>query len=440
MGHACLKVTHGDTQLLMDPWIDGPAYTEQWYHYPLPDRSVPLDDVQYVQYTHGHEDHLHEPSFHLLPKQATVLLTKQWFAGNREWLLDEGFEDVVEMTSGRWMSLGDDLSMVSLVNRSDSLSVLRTSDEVLVNANDALHCYDDGCIDFYCQRIQSLAEDRPIDYLFCGFGGASYFPNCLRHPEKDDHAVAVAREAHFAKGFARVVQNLKPRMAFAFAAGLVLLEPFNQWINEVKFANDPVAVAKEALPEMEGRVFKLRPGDRVADGELIRGAASVPADPVADYRSVYADEIRTKEERPRLEPERANAVLRALETNFRERLERIRTCKPEFDWAVRLRDRPEAILRLTRTDGDLTAAMLPPDELDEVRDMVVEANSDILLAGVGSLWGGDSLQIGYGGHLRAAIRRVGRQEPQPAVPQAGHEAAAAVGLPAACRRSAASHT
>ena len=59
------------------------------------------------------------------------------------------------------------------MNRSDSLSVLRTSDEVLVNANDALHCYDDGCIDFYCQRIQSLAEHRPIDYLFCGFGGAS---------------------------------------------------------------------------------------------------------------------------------------------------------------------------------------------------------------------------------------------------------------------------
>jgi len=397
VGHACLKVTHGDTKLLTDPWIDGPAYTEQWYHYPLPDRSVPLEDVQYIQYTHGHEDHLHQPSFHLLPKQATVLLTKQWFGGNREWLLDEGFERVVEMTSGRWMSLGDDLSIVSLVNRSDSLSVLRTSEEVLVNANDALHCYDDGCIDFYCQRIQSLVENRPIDYLFCGFGGASYFPNCLRHPEKDDHGVAVAREAHFAKGFARVVQNLKPRMAFAFAAGLVLLEPFNQWINEVKFANDPVAVASEALPEMKDRLFKLRPGDRVADGQLTRGAASVPGDPVADYRAVYADEIRAKEERPRLERERADEVLRALETNFRERLERIRTNKPEFDWAVRLRDRPEAILRLTRADGDLTATAMQPDQLDEVRDMVVEANSDVLQAGLDSLWGGDSLQIGYGG-------------------------------------------
>jgi hypothetical protein len=397
VGHACLKVTHGDTKLLTDPWIDGPAYTEQWYHYPLPDRSLPLDDVQYIQYTHGHEDHLHEPSFHLLSKQATVLLTKQWFAGNREWLLGQGFERVVELTSGRWMDLGEDLSMVSLVNRSDSLAVLRTSDEILVNVNDALHCYSDDCIDFYCRRIQSLVEDRPIDYVFCGFGGASYFPNCLRHAEKDDHAVAKAREEHFAKGFARVVRNLRPRMAFAFAAGLVLLEPYNHWINQIKFANDPVTATTELLPEMEGRVVKLRPGDRIADGEFTPGASAAPEDPVADYRALYEDEVGAKLARSPLEPERADDVLRTIEANFRERLRRIRTNTPDFDWAVRLRDHPDAILRLSRTDGELTAARLSPDRLAEVRDMVIESNSDVLLAGVGSLWGGDSLQIGYGG-------------------------------------------
>jgi hypothetical protein len=25
-------VAHGDTELLTDPWIDGPAYSDQWYH------------------------------------------------------------------------------------------------------------------------------------------------------------------------------------------------------------------------------------------------------------------------------------------------------------------------------------------------------------------------------------------------------------------------
>lgn len=114
--------------------------------------------MQYVQCTHDHEDHLHEPSFHLLPKNATVLLTKQWFPGNRERLLDGEFERVEEMTSGRWMPLGDDLSMVSLVNRSDCLSVLRTSDEVLVNANNALN---------HSKQFLKLATKLPLqsDYL-----------------------------------------------------------------------------------------------------------------------------------------------------------------------------------------------------------------------------------------------------------------------------------
>lgn len=397
VGHACLKVSHGDTKLVTDPWLDGPAYSQQWYQYPPVDRSVALDDVQYIQYSHGHEDHLHQPSFHLLPKNATVLLTRQWFSGNREWLLGQGFTRVREITSGRWTQLGDDLSMVSLVNRSDSLSVLRTSDEVVVNANDALHCYDDACIDFYCRRIRSLLKDRPIDYLFCGFGGASYFPNCLRHARKDDRAVASAREQHFARGFARVVRNLEPRMAFAFAAGLVLLEPWNEWINEVKQANDPVAVTLSVAPELEGRVFKLHPGDRIADHELVRGDGAPPADPLAHYRSIYSRELRAKAERPRLDWDSAGAVLRAVETNFQARLERMRTSKVEFDWAVRVRDCPEAILRVTREHGSFTAAMLPAERLAEVRDMVVEANSDVLLAGVSSLWGGDSLQIGYGG-------------------------------------------
>jgi Beta-lactamase superfamily domain len=396
IGHACLKVSYAGTTLLTDPWLGGPAFAEQWYPYPLPDRSVPVDDVQYIQYSHGHEDHLHQPSFELLPKDATVLLTRQWFSGNREWLLDEGFEDVREMTSGRWMSLADDLRIVSLVNRSDSLSVLETPREVLVNVNDALHCYDDDCIDFYCRRIRSLLGERPIDYVFCGFGGASYFPNCLRHDRKDDLAVALAREKHLARGFARVVCNLRPRMAFAFAAGLVLLEPCNQWINDVKFGNDPVAAVLESLPEMEGRVFRLHPGDRIADGELVRGGAGPPVDPVADYRSIYADEIRAKVERPRADAERSSLVLRAVEENVRERLGRGRANKLPFDWAVRLRDRPEAILRLTLANGRLSAGMLPADRLGEVGDMVVEADSHVLLAGLSSIWGGDALQSGYG--------------------------------------------
>ena len=62
IGHACLKITAGKLRILTAPWLHGPAYTRQWYQYPLPDRSAPIDDVHYIHYSHGHEDHLHEPT------------------------------------------------------------------------------------------------------------------------------------------------------------------------------------------------------------------------------------------------------------------------------------------------------------------------------------------------------------------------------------------
>ena len=397
LGQAGLKITRGQTTFLTDPWLSGPAYEEQWYLYPLPDRSVRVDDVNYIWYSHGHEDHLHEGTFDLLPKDAAVLLTKQWFTGNRQWLIEHGFADVREITSGHWVELGEDLSIVSLVNRSDSLSIIRTSREVIVNVNDALHCYDDACIDFYCHRILSLLKGRRIDYVFCGFAGASYFPNCLRHPHKDDVAVARAREQHFVSGFARITKHLSPRMAFGFAAGAVLLEPFNHWINEIKLSNDPVEVTTELMPEMHGRVFKLRPGDRIADGDFHPGDVPVPADPVADYQSVYAAEIRAKRERPQIARETGESVLRVVEGNVRDRLNRINADKFAFDWAIRLRDCPDAILRLTLADRRLVATRLTPEQLPEVKDMVLEASSRVLLACVSSRWGGEALQIGYGG-------------------------------------------
>jgi hypothetical protein len=402
IGHACLKITVGGLRLLTDPWLDGPAYTRQWYPYPLPDRSVPIDDVQYIQYSHGHEDHLHAGTFPLLPKRATVLLTKQWFPSNAGWLRSEGFENVREIRSGQWIELTDasgkdSVRSVSLVNRSDSLNILLTESEALVNVNDALHSYDDQCIDYYCRRLQSLLKGRPIDYLFCGFGGASYFPNCLRHERKDDREVAAAREQHLAKGFARVVRNLQPRMAFAFAAGLVLLEPFNRWINEFKFSNDPVSAVTRQDPSARGKVFKLSPGDRITAGRLERKSVYRTArEHIAQYQRVYADEIRIKNRRPLLSETAAGVVLKNIEDQFQSRLRRVRSRTLDFDWAIRLRDCPRAMLRVTHREGCFVASRLTPAELDSVRDMVVEANSDVLTAGVESMWGGDSLQIGYG--------------------------------------------
>jgi hypothetical protein len=135
----------------------------------------------------------------------------------------------------------------------------------------------------------------------------------------------------------------------------------------------------------------------------------VPADPVADYQSVYAAEIGAKRARPQIPRETGESVLRVVEGNVRDRLKRINGDKLAFDWAIRLRDCPEAILRLTLADRRLVAMRLAPEQLPEVKDMVLTATSRVLLACVRSRWGGDALQIGYGGifelRSRAAVEQ-----------------------------------
>jgi len=58
------------------------------------------------------------------------------------------------------------------------------------------------------------------DYVFCGYGTASPFPNCFRIPGKDDYATAVRRQAHFNAKWASIVAKLQPRFAFPFKYGI----------------------------------------------------------------------------------------------------------------------------------------------------------------------------------------------------------------------------
>jgi hypothetical protein len=205
----------------------------------------------------------------------------------------------------------------------------------------------------------------------------------------------MARERHLVQGFARIVHNLKPRMAFAFAAGSVLLEPSNRWINEVKFSSNPASIVEPLLAGTHTRVFKLSPGDRITSGALQRKSRDLTTtEHVAEYQRIYANEIEIKNRRPMLSEQVADQVLDSLENQIRSRLRRADTLC--FDWAIRLRDCPQAIRRITFNDQRVLVGKLSPQDLDQVRDMVVEANSDILLAGINSMWGGDSLQIGYG--------------------------------------------
>jgi L-ascorbate metabolism protein UlaG (beta-lactamase superfamily) len=85
--HSCIYIDTGDTTMVIDPWIKGPAYKNQWFLFPKPVDYSMLKEVKNILYSHGHEDHLHEESLQELPQSAQVFYPYQWRTGVKSFLM-----------------------------------------------------------------------------------------------------------------------------------------------------------------------------------------------------------------------------------------------------------------------------------------------------------------------------------------------------------------
>jgi hypothetical protein len=143
--------------------------------------------------------------------------------------------------------------------------------EVCVNLNDALHSAPRGVQNEFLKKLHALYPQ--IDYLFCGYGVASHFPNCYRIPGKDLAATARSRQLHFTDQWVRIVSELKPKFAFPFAGDVVFLEEDLLWVNEPTHnAERPPEVLKRKHPGFAGQAIDPAPGFQIADGKIVHDA------------------------------------------------------------------------------------------------------------------------------------------------------------------------
>ena len=220
--------------------------------------------------SHPHEDHLHEPTLRRLcrePKQ--VFYPFYWYPETITWLRSLGLGEVVEARSGRSYAVDKNTSVTFIgAPGQNSIIVVEAGGEVFVNVNDALHSESNSLIDLYVAKLKRRWPR--IDVVFCGFGGASYYPNALHAPAKNDHEIARLREQLFIHNFCRIVHGLAPRVAIPFAADFVLLAPHQRWINEVRFSREdiPAYYAKHFGQDSQTSVYAMYPGDRLVNGVL----------------------------------------------------------------------------------------------------------------------------------------------------------------------------
>lgn len=395
VGHACLEIETAGKRILTDPWWTGPAYTNQWYPWPTP-RPDGLESrkIDYVFLSHGHEDHLHPQTLQTLRPGATALVPYMLTGGMADYLRGNfGIGDVIELRHGETVTLENGIRATCFVNLTDSMLVLESEGEVLINANDALHASPPATIDYFCRML--AARYPRIDTLFLGFGGASWFPNCIHYPGKDDRAVARAREELFSNNFLRVVERLRPRLACPFAASFVLLEPQNLWMNHVKFdmpGPDRELERRGGIPGV--RCHMLLPGDRIDGVEVMPGGVPRPS------RESFEEACRTTlkdafQRATDLQPLTLRQMGNLIE-RIRERMVQNRSrLNGPLEVHLQLRDAPEVMVRVmvTRTSAEV--------ELRERRPVtpLLETRSEILEAALTDDYGVESLIIGYGGHV-----------------------------------------
>lgn len=408
IGHACLHLAAGDATIVFDPWLDGPAYAGQWNIFPKPVDRTPVDHAQVVMISHGHEDHLHEATLQALAKDKRLFYPYYWYGGTVAYLRELGFRETIEAASGKTYALGPTTFATFIVNGQDSLIVIEADGQVIVNANDALHSSDARIIDLYTDIVKRRWPR--IDVLFCGFGGASYFPNVFHGPGKDDRAIGRLREQLYVHNFCRIVQRLAPALAVPFAADFVLLDPAQRWINDTRFLRERIAAYYRqnfATGRDDPDILVLYPGDRLVGRQL---------EAVSPYRAEIA-----QGHRPALIARQYPVVSSAFAASSAEAAPDETTAatlaahlaREARYYGARLLHGLQFSLGLRGGGGSqwfaVSFAGVQPTVTRAVAEtdapIAIETTAAVLRAAVSTDWGGDGLIIGYACEVRIKDRR-----------------------------------
>ncbi len=398
LAHSSFLITCGETKLVFDPWLKGPAYYKQWFLWPLPVCNPTTLHVDAVLISHGHEDHLHAETLKAIPKNAKVFFSFQWRAGIQPFLNHLGFKKVIEAVSFKTYTVND-VKITYIGFSLESVIVIEYKDQVLVNINDALNSNHENAVDFILNELNTRWPK--IDYLLSGWSGASYFPNQIRYPGKDDIEIAKLREQYFANNFCRFTEILKPKFSIPFASGFVLLNKDNRWINHIKFSRKKVH--DYYFIEFKGKhttQFLIPyPGDTINNEKLHTLSALHAIDEQDQYEIAYKHyekEIIEVNTIKLISESAIDDLVVQLNywTNFNKRLYHQLVIE-DIVFSIKLNDSENETYINIRYEKQQLLVEKSNTPLKDRRVLII-TSAEKLLYGFTKIWGGDVITIGYG--------------------------------------------
>lgn len=398
--HSCLYIDTGDTSLVFDPWFNGPAYSNQWFVFPKPVDTSMLHNVRNILITHGHEDHLHEPTLQTLPKNAQVFYPYQWRGSAKKWFSKIGFEKVTEAVSFHKYRISSSTEITYIGFALESIVVIECNGTVIINLNDALNSHHQNVVNVFIEKIKE--RWKKIDFLFSGWSGAGYFPNTVHYKLKDDVEVGKIREQYFANHFCKIIKALNPRIAIPFAPGFVLLAPDKRWINEIKFPREILEYYyKKYFDKHTATCFEIMHAGDYFEDDMLKKVS--PYYHLIKNNSLnhlidqdYAEEIEEAKAICFVDESTAGEILNKLDVYVNDNTKLYaEEVLQEAVFSVFINDlHRKNYFNVEYTDRQFKVYIT--DQMPAERKLLLRTNSKLLLYALDHEWGGDSLTIGYG--------------------------------------------
>lgn len=289
IGHASILVEMGSVTVLSDPWWRGPCFGAQWWNYPEPHLEALKDcRIDYIYISHGHHDHFHPGTLRTLSRDSKVIISRGTSLASP--VRELGFE-VVELGDEDVFEPGPEGVSIRVMGTysDDTLMTITDGREVCLNLNDALHAAPEAVQADFVARLKKLFPR--IEYVFCGYGVASHFPNCYVIPGKDREATAANRQRYFNRQWAKLMAELEPAFGFPFAADVVFLEEELFWANEPTHNTErPTDAFKSLNPESPVTTIDIAPGFAIQNGDVLRESFRKPVSE-ASLRTTLQDKI-----------------------------------------------------------------------------------------------------------------------------------------------------
>ena len=250
LSHACLYVEHGDTALMVDPWLLGSAYWRSWWNYPPVDRQRVLGlRPTHIFISHIHWDHFHGPSLRAYGKDTPILIPEDRYDRMRRDLRSMGFKHVTPLAHGGEFALGDGLSIRPYLffPMTDTALVIRSPNVVLLDAND---CKIAGL------PLTQITRAFPrIDFALRSHSSAN---TRVCHHYLDRSDILVDDRDHYLRSFCNFMRAVRPRYAVPFASNHCHLHRDTVQFNDYIQTPLDVAAYFEQLREREGLRTELK--------------------------------------------------------------------------------------------------------------------------------------------------------------------------------------